>query len=152
MTDDWYRVLQIQEYAEPEVVTAAYRALSRKYHPDVSGAPDAPARQRLINAAFAVLGDVHSRSYYDRTIGRVDGIEMRSQPLDDWRWNDGRKYVHNSSVSDLMSGGTMHVWATGSTFTECGWDARSWRRVQAEEEFWASRPCLACVKQQRKAA
>lgn len=151
MTDDWYDILQVREFAEPEVVQAAYRALSRKYHPDINTSPDSAARQKMINAAFAVLGDPRARAAHDREIGRVDGAEFRARPSDDWRWNDGRKYVHNSSVSDLVSGGTMHAWAEGSTFTECGWDSRGWRKVQSEEEFWAARPCPACVKRQRKA-
>ncbi len=134
------------------MVTAAYRALSRKYHPDINPSPEAAERQKLINMAFGVLSDSGQRARYDRSIGRVDGVEMRARPSDDWRWNDGRRYVHNSSVSDLMSGGTMHAYADGSTFTECGWDARGWRKVQSEEEFWAARPCPGCVRQQRKAS
>ena len=152
MIADWYRVLQVDAAAEPEVVAAAYRALSRKYHPDVNPGPTAAERQRELNAAFAILGDLDLRAQYDRTLGRDWGQEVRARPLEDWRWLDGRRYVHNSSLADLLSGGTMHALALGSTFTACGWDAASWRKVQSEEEFWAGRPCGACVRSERKAS
>jgi len=65
--NDFYRVLQVDPAAEPEVIRAAYRALARKYHPDVSiGADDRMVR---INRAWAVLGNPAVRAAYDR--GRV---------------------------------------------------------------------------------
>jgi curved DNA-binding protein CbpA len=65
--NDFYRVLQVDPAAEAEVIRAAYRALARKYHPDVSiGADDRMVR---INRAWAVLGNPTVRAAYDR--GRV---------------------------------------------------------------------------------
>jgi hypothetical protein len=34
---DFYRILQVDPRAEPEVIKAAHRSLARKYHPDVPG-------------------------------------------------------------------------------------------------------------------
>ncbi|NLD43706.1 MAG: J domain-containing protein, partial [Chloroflexi bacterium] len=36
----YYRILQVDPQAEPEVIEAAYRRLARMYHPDVNNAPD----------------------------------------------------------------------------------------------------------------
>ena len=47
---DWYEVLQVSPNAEHDVIEAAYRRLSRKYHPDVNQDPRAPESQRLLNA------------------------------------------------------------------------------------------------------
>ena len=55
--------------ADQEVVEAAYRRLARKYHPDVSSDPDAAARMRRLNEAYAVLGDPQRRARYDRQQG-----------------------------------------------------------------------------------
>ena len=52
-----YQVLQVDPEAEPDVVEAVYRRLARKYHPDVSGVPDAAERMKEINAAYQVLRD-----------------------------------------------------------------------------------------------
>jgi curved DNA-binding protein CbpA len=49
-------------------LAAAYRAQARRYHPDVSTAPDAEAMMVLVNDAFAVLGDPQRRRDYDLSL------------------------------------------------------------------------------------
>jgi hypothetical protein len=63
---DPYELLQVSPNAEPEVIQAAYRRLSRKYHPDVDSSPAAGVRQRALNAAFELLNDPLTRAAYDR--------------------------------------------------------------------------------------
>ncbi|HWT78701.1 MAG TPA: DnaJ domain-containing protein [Candidatus Acidoferrum sp.] len=63
---DYYAILQVHPRAEPEVIEAAYRRLSRKYHPDVSGEAGSGQRMRDLNEAFEVLGDPARRRAYDR--------------------------------------------------------------------------------------
>ena len=63
---DFYEVLQVHPAAEPEVIQAAYRRLSLKYHPDVYHGPDAQQRMASLNQAYAVIGDPQKRSAYDR--------------------------------------------------------------------------------------
>ncbi len=63
---DYYKILQVDPEAEPEVVTAAYRRLAAKYHPDVNKASDAQERMRDLNQAYSVIGDQAKRSDYDR--------------------------------------------------------------------------------------
>jgi hypothetical protein len=66
MPRDLYRVLQVDPSADADVLEAAYRRLARKYHPDVSSAPDAEARMRELNDAYATLRDPVRRATYDR--------------------------------------------------------------------------------------
>ena len=71
MSDD-FSVLQVARHAEPEVIKAAYKALSVKYHPDMLP-PDATAAQRAaahgrmtaINAAYGNLKDGGARPQPD---------------------------------------------------------------------------------------
>ena len=63
---DYYAMLQVDPRAEPEVIEAAYRRLSRKYHPDVREEADAGQRMRELNEAFEVLSDPARRRAYDR--------------------------------------------------------------------------------------
>ena len=63
---DLYKVLQVDPEAEDEVISAAYRRLARKYHPDVATGEDSAARMLAINAAWAVIGDPARRAAYDR--------------------------------------------------------------------------------------
>jgi hypothetical protein len=53
-SDDPFRTLYLINTAPPEVITASYRALSRKHHPDLGG--DTATMQR-INAAYDQLKD-----------------------------------------------------------------------------------------------
>lgn len=75
---DFYRVLQVDPRAEPEVIHAAHRSLARKYHPDVAGG--CPERMVAINQAWAVLGDPRARSAYDRDDRSFRRLPPRRRP------------------------------------------------------------------------
>lgn len=62
---DYYKILQVDSEAEAEVIDAAYRALSKKYHPDVNRSPDAEDRMAQINSAYNVLSDASKRRDYN---------------------------------------------------------------------------------------
>ena len=66
MTDDAYKILQVDPEADPEVIQAAYRRLALKWHPDVADSTEAAARMAAINRAWALLGDPERRAAYDR--------------------------------------------------------------------------------------
>jgi hypothetical protein len=66
---DYYAVLGVTPSAETEVIDAAYRAMARKYHPDVNRDADASDRTRVLNEAHRVLHDPAARAEYDRVRG-----------------------------------------------------------------------------------
>lgn len=71
---DHYRVLQVTRDAEPEVIERAFRALSRKYHPDLGAKGDKQqltTRMQTINEAYSVLRDPEKRRRYDESLGPV---------------------------------------------------------------------------------
>lgn len=68
---DHYRTLQVTREAEPEVIERAYKALSRKYHPDRRQASEhawATRRMQQLNEAYAVLKDPARRRRYDASL------------------------------------------------------------------------------------
>lgn len=65
---DLYNVLQVAKNAEPEVIAAAFRALAKKYHPDVCVTENADERMKEINEAYSVLGNKTRKEEYDRTL------------------------------------------------------------------------------------
>ena len=75
---DFYRVLQVDPSADPEVIEAAYKRLAIKYHPDHNrGDPRAEEHMKRINEAFRVLGKADLRADYDaRTGGRLPELEI----------------------------------------------------------------------------
>ncbi|MGH3299467.1 MAG: J domain-containing protein, partial [Trebonia sp.] len=63
---DPYAVLGVSRDATAAAITQARRRLSRQYHPDVNGAPDAAARFDAVQRAFTLLSDPAARAEYDR--------------------------------------------------------------------------------------
>jgi curved DNA-binding protein CbpA len=64
---DLYKVLNVDPGADAEVIRAAYRALARRDHPDVSADPASSSKMAELNAAFEVLGDAQRRAVYDQS-------------------------------------------------------------------------------------
>ena len=66
---NYYRILQVDPSAEPEVVDGAYRRLAKKYHPDTRETNEISSeRMQLINEAYEVLIDPGRRVLYDREL------------------------------------------------------------------------------------
>ncbi len=63
---DYYKVLQVDPSAEPEIITAAYKRLALKYHPDTNKAPESTRKMQEINVAYRELSDPGARTRYDQ--------------------------------------------------------------------------------------
>ena len=98
-----YENLKVARDASPDEIRAAYRALTRKHHPDRN--PDNADAQRVmsvINVAYGVLSDPTRRSEHDRWIART---EAPGAPTVSSRPVRGRPTVHTptSRYQDLDS-------------------------------------------------
>jgi DnaJ-class molecular chaperone len=70
-----YDNLKVARDAPPEVIRAAYKTLSQKYHPDRNGdSVDAIRVIQLINSAYAVLSDPDKRREHDDWIARTEAL------------------------------------------------------------------------------
>jgi len=67
---DYYASLGVDPGATPEEVKRSYRKLARKFHPDVSKAPDAEVRFKEIAEAYRALKDPEKRAAYDEIARR----------------------------------------------------------------------------------
>lgn len=75
---DYYKILQLDPSAEPEIIEVVYRRLARKYHPDVNHSPDANQYMQNINLAYEVLRDPAKRAEYDRLRQRAKAEHSHS--------------------------------------------------------------------------
>ena len=82
-----YQVLDVEPWATAEELRAAHRRAVRALHPDSRDAAlppaEADAALRLVNEAWAVLGDPARREAYD------DALEIGGGRVDGEAWHDG---------------------------------------------------------------
>jgi DnaJ-class molecular chaperone len=74
-----YDNLKVARNAPPEVIRAAYKTLSQKYHPDRNpGSHDAIRIIQIINLAYEVLSDPAKRQEHDEWIERTETEEQKA--------------------------------------------------------------------------
>lgn len=108
---DYYVLLGVMPDAEDIVVTAAYRALAQRYHPDRwSGNPsEAHRRMTEVNAAYAVLSDPVRRAEYNRTYRKQAQSRFQQSDLDEEAFQsamtelNARWEIARSVYADLTS-------------------------------------------------
>lgn len=65
---DYYKILGITKGSSDDEIKKAYRALARKYHPDLNpeNKQEAEAKFKEVQEAYDVLGDPEKKTQYDR--------------------------------------------------------------------------------------
>jgi curved DNA-binding protein len=98
---DYYATLGVAREATADEIKKAFRKLARKYHPDVSKLPDAEARMKEVNEAFAVLSDPEKRAAYDQLgRGHRPGEAFRPPP----GWDAGFEFSGRGCAPDEAAG------------------------------------------------
>ena len=65
MAKDPYKLLGVPKTASDAEIRKAYRALAKKYHPDVNKDPKSQERFKEISAAHTLLSDKDMKKRYD---------------------------------------------------------------------------------------
>ncbi len=73
--NDFYKILQVHHDAGQDIIDAAYRCLSKIYHPDINKNPQAVERMKDINIAYGTLGDTKKRRSYHLEWMRSNGVK-----------------------------------------------------------------------------
>lgn len=96
---DFYKVLGVGEKASHDDIRKAYRALSKKLHPDSGGDEE---RFKEVSAAYDVLGDPEKRKEYDevRRLGPMGG--MNGNPFGNA--SGGFSSFRVDDITDLLGG------------------------------------------------
>jgi hypothetical protein len=121
-----YDNLKVARAAPPEVIRAAYKALSQKYHPDKNPGDEKAARiMAILNSAYGTLADTQRRKEHDEWISAE---EWEIEWLESTRLEEGKDKHRNES--------TMSGWAAEKI------DVIPYRRSR-DPKWWMT--LLGCV-------
>ena len=133
---DYYKILQVDEAAQPDVVRAAYRVLARAYHPDVQGG--SVERMVALNNAWAVISDDKKRAAYDQTRNGAS-----REPADRPTGHEPAHVGSPPAESRRPRGRTPDVPATPSTILDFGryqgWTLQQVARQDPDFLEWLAR-------------
>ncbi|MBO4816364.1 MAG: J domain-containing protein [Clostridia bacterium] len=108
---NYYEILEVSENASSEVIEKAYRALAKKYHPDMWPRDKiffAESKFKEITEAYKILSNEISRRDYDMKLGLNNNLddkynalysehEKLKQEINNIKSN---KYINNTSNSN----------------------------------------------------
>jgi DnaJ-class molecular chaperone len=86
MSDNFYKILGVDEKASKEEIKKSYRTMQMKYHPDKNNnSQDAINMTQKLNEAYETLGDDEKREEYDMTRNNpfLKGGSNMDVPMDD---------------------------------------------------------------------
>jgi hypothetical protein len=124
-----YDNLKVARGAPPEVVRAAYKALSQKYHPDKNPGDERAARiMAIVNTAYGTLADPQRRKEHDEWISQE---EYEIELLESTRQDDPQRYAESPApawpdhVQPVRRRRTLLAnwrwWLTAATCLGAGW-------------------------------
>ena len=108
MAEDFYEVLGVKRDASDAEIKKAYRRLAKQYHPDANDqSPQAEARFKEVNEAYATLSDPEKRQQYD-LMGHVDGgfAGFQDIPVDFSNFNFTNAGPFGDFIEELFQGHT----------------------------------------------
>lgn len=137
----YYAALGLTSDASAEDIKTAYRALARKYHPDLNKEPGAEAQFKRVQEAYDVLSDTNERVKYDRprtsrytNFHDIVGDMFRSSV------NPGGQDIHKTftvTLEEICSGTIRNIEiATNKVCTTC--------RGDGVKDGCSKKPCSRC--------
>ncbi len=143
---DYYEVLGVDKNADDAALKKAYRALAKKYHPDVNpGDAEAEKKFKEASEAYAVLSDAEKRRQYDQFghaafeqgggAGGFGGFDFNSMDFSD---------IFGDIFGDLFGGSSRRTGRAGNGPRQ-GASVRKGIRITFEEAIFGCEKELEVV-------
>ncbi|CAI9289531.1 unnamed protein product [Lactuca saligna] len=113
-TDSHYQFLGVAAEADLEEIKAAYRRLSKEYHPDTTSLPLKTASEMFmrLREVYDVLSDSEKRRFYDWTLAQESAsreAEKMRVKLEDPYMKDIENFVSIPDMVDRLGGRNMEL-------------------------------------------
>lgn len=94
MKDNYYHILEIENFATQEEIKSAWRHLAKKYHPDKNpGNPELEDKFKQINKAYQVLIDPVKKKQFDYQLLYPHMTAVRAQSRRTYYSTEKRRYT-----------------------------------------------------------
>jgi hypothetical protein len=107
MEETLYNTLKVKEDAPPEIIRAAYKALSGMYHPDKNSSAEANELMQKINGAYRILRDPEMRARYDESLRKT-----RAQAAEQQRPRESPKAASAEKIIKPIASSTFFAWSS----------------------------------------
>ena len=124
-TQTLYATLGVVESATDDEIKKAYRALAKKWHPDINQTDNASVRFTQINAAYTVLSDKSKKKQYDEQIGNF--IRTHQRMYDS-------KYNSYSSSNDSNNYESQYWWNSNEFYNDSKYEY--WDFEDIDDEYF----------------
>ena len=116
---DYYKILQVASDASPEVIQMAYKALAKKYHPDLNPGQEEAMQEKMkdLNEAYEILSDKDKRWQYNQSFYQNEESSHYSEsepPRNSWTESSYRAQAETTSQGSETTSGK------GCARTGCG--------------------------------
>lgn len=116
--EDYYELLEISKNASKEVIEKAYKALIRKYHPDLADADkklEYEEKMKKINLAYETIIDDDKRREYDMRLKEFENqnnnnnnfnqenVYQNVQPNENVNYQNNNNYMTNEEYQQEIS-------------------------------------------------
>lgn len=99
----YYEILEVSQNASPEVIEKAYKALVKKYHPDLQPnekKQEAENKIKIINEAYEILSDKEKKEKYDEQLKRQ---KLKEEQLKYAEMNKNRQNNTNTNTNSNIN-------------------------------------------------
>ena len=99
---NYYEILEVSEKASKEVIEKAYKALAKKYHPDLNHAnpSEAESKMKELNEAYSILIDDTKRANFDRILSKKRELENRKARFDNLEYSKTQPAQSSQNTSN----------------------------------------------------
>ena len=116
---NYYEILEVSEKASAEVIEKAYKALVKKYHPDLQpneNKHEAENKIKVINEAYEILSDTAKKESYDKKLNasRINQQQSYNQNI------NSQANTVNPNSSNTKKSVTYHSNKNNTTTTPKG--------------------------------